>query len=220
MCISICVSVCWRSYRSSVLQKLLAPHHNLWAFWVWHIWPTYHSSNGQQIFVVDAALLVQKIYITTTIATARHQQKPTTTILLQFLCFFLFAIPLLFSGRSSIYHHLFDLCVVQPDTDSIKNLKLEYCKNNKELLYMSQNSYLVCRTYFILQEAVVLYKMFVSLSETCWESSSPLPILEGHSPPAVCLTNIIRFISSKNESLPSAALGISKNKPVKNNKLN
>lgn len=141
MCISIYVSVCWRSYRSSVLQKLLAPHHNLWAFWVWHIWPTYHSSNGQQIFVVDAALLVQKIYITTTIATTRHQQKPTTTILLQFLCFFLFAIPLLFSGRSSIYHHLFDLCVVQPDTDSIKNWKLEYWENNKELLYMSQNSY-------------------------------------------------------------------------------
>lgn len=137
--VSAAVCVC-----SSALQKLLALHHNLWAFWVWHIWPTYHSSNGRQIFVVDAALCVQKIYITTTIATTTHQKSPTTTILLQFLCFFLFAIPLLFSGRSSIYLHLFE-----PDTDSIKNMELEYWKNNNELLYMSQNSYLSYRTYLI-----------------------------------------------------------------------
>lgn len=85
----VCVCMCRRSYRSSALQKLLAPHHNLWAFWVWHIWPTYHSSNGRQIFVVDAALCVQKIYISTTIATTTHQKSPTTTILLPFSMFFL-----------------------------------------------------------------------------------------------------------------------------------
>lgn len=84
--LQLCVCVCM---CSSALQKLLAPHHNLWAFWVWHIWPTYHSSNGRQIFVVDAALCVQKIYITTTIATTTHQKSPTTTILLPFSMFFL-----------------------------------------------------------------------------------------------------------------------------------